>query len=164
MSQRKSGKVVSIRISPLDCLSIIDICKKAGIIEADATFPGLTSQALKMMIHAYKTMGMIPVRDGFEWNEMMEPFDEDIKARSNKAERKAHVLIPESLMQSIPAERQRLPPDGIQVVPEANKELKEELIRLADRRETLGFDHPNWTAAEQRRYDELYAMNLWGNN
>jgi hypothetical protein len=138
-------------------MGVIDVCTQAGYTIAGMSFPAVVSQAIKVMTAGYKKMGIIPNRTGFEYVDMMKPFMYGVP----RADAVAAITdrVDEKVISQV-----KLRTGDIVAVPEANKELKEELMRLADRRETLGFDHPNWTAAEQRRYDELYAMNLWGNN
>lgn len=154
MTNKKSGKVVTMRISTEDCMGVIDVCNQAGYTVSGMSFPAVVSQAIKVMVAGYKKMGVIPDRTGFEYADMMKPFmygiprGQAVAALTDRVDKKVISQV-------------KLMAGDIVAVPEANKELKEELMKLADRRETLGFDHPNWTPADQRRYDELYAMNLW---
>lgn len=154
MTNKKSGKVVTMRISTEDCMGVIDVCNQAGYTVSGMSFPAVVSQAIKVMVAGYKKMGVIPDRTGFEYADMMKPFmygvprGQAVAALTDQVDKKVISQV-------------KLRAGDIVAVPEANKELKEELMKLADRRETLGFDHPNWTAADQCRYDELYAMNLW---
>lgn len=70
----RPGKVVTIRVSPKDCLAVLDIMKKVGIDVKGASFPALVSLALSSMIETMKKAQQIPERDGFEYLDMMGEF------------------------------------------------------------------------------------------
>lgn len=156
MSNKKSGKVVTARIHTIDCMGVIDVCNQAGYKTEGMSFPAIVSQAIKVMVAGYKRMGIIPNRSGFDYAEMMQPFMHGVP-RSDAVDAITANVTARAISEV------KLRPGDVVAVPESNKELKAEFLKLADRRETLGFDHPNWTPAEQYRYEELDAMDLWGN-
>lgn len=82
----KAGRVVHIRVSPKDCMGCIDVLQKNGIIVRGTSFPQVVSMALKSLLNTVRGVGVIPDRDGFEYNEMMEPF-----ADPNNRERKLDI-------------------------------------------------------------------------
>lgn len=84
MSQRRPGRVVQIRVTPRDCLSVIDVWDKLGVKIEGASFSQLVSTALASALESFRKNGIIPDRDGTEYSRMMERFP-DIKAARARA-------------------------------------------------------------------------------
>ena len=81
MSQRRVGRVVSIRLSPQDCMAVVDAAKKMGVRMQQVSFPQLVSLALSAALESFRQNGIIPERDGFEYSEMMAQFPDGREIR-----------------------------------------------------------------------------------
>lgn len=75
----RPGRVVTLRVNPKDCLSILDILDKAELYIPRMGFSAAVSLALSSMLEAYRQGGHIPVRDGFEYGDMMSRFSDHPK-------------------------------------------------------------------------------------
>lgn len=74
MANLKGGVIVTLRLNPQDVMAAIDIVDKAGM-----HFPGMSiSQCVKIalegMFQASRNANAIPVRDGFEYEDMISRF------------------------------------------------------------------------------------------
>lgn len=74
-----TGRVARIRVNPKDCMSAVDIARKAGVHIPGMSFGQLVSIAFSSMLEAYRQCGHIPIRDGFEFTEVMAPFADNPK-------------------------------------------------------------------------------------
>jgi len=71
----KTGRVVYIRVNPKDCMSCVDVCQKVGLVTRGMSFAQLVSLALSSLLETVRKDGAIPTRDGYEYNEMMAPWE-----------------------------------------------------------------------------------------
>jgi hypothetical protein len=85
----EAGRVVRLRISPKDCMRIVDALAKMGIdvraFGGALSFSHATKKVLESCLVALERDGIIPTRDGFEFSEMMIPFpvgEVSVKSRS----------------------------------------------------------------------------------
>ncbi len=67
----RPGLVVTIRINPSDCMSVLDVVRAAGLDLDGASFASLTSLALGSLLETMRRDKIIPTRTGFEYMEMM---------------------------------------------------------------------------------------------
>lgn len=70
----KPGQVVRLRISPIDCLSILDVLDAAGVPRKNISFSSCSSLALATLLETVKKANLIPTPDGFDFAERMEPY------------------------------------------------------------------------------------------
>lgn len=77
----KPGIVINIRIKPSNCMAIYDALLVAGLSPADMTFSSGASRVLDMLLEALRRDKIIPTRDGFEYNAIMESFVQKTKAQ-----------------------------------------------------------------------------------
>lgn len=68
------GQVFSIRLNPEDIMGAIDVVKQAGIATDRMSLAMVVKLALAGFLEKARQQGIIPVRDGFEFLEMTEPF------------------------------------------------------------------------------------------
>lgn len=69
------GKVVRIRVNPADIMSCIDICKKARVYIDGMSLGQVVRLSLSGLLEAARDHGVIERRDGFEYSEMVRPFE-----------------------------------------------------------------------------------------
>lgn len=74
MSNLKGGVVVKIRVNPEDVMSCIDIVKQAKISTYGLSLPIVVRIALSGLLHAARTNGALPIREGFEFSNMLAEF------------------------------------------------------------------------------------------
>lgn len=70
----RAGQVVRLRVNPKDCVSVLDVMSKSGIDISKMSYSSIVSLALSAMLQGLRNGGTIPDRDGFEYQEMMEPY------------------------------------------------------------------------------------------
>jgi len=70
----KPGRVVSIRVNTKDCMSVIDVVEKIGLNIPGISFAQIVSTALASTLESLRQAGVIPIRDGFEFSEMMNKY------------------------------------------------------------------------------------------
>lgn len=80
----KHGKVVYIRVNPNDCMTCIDVCQKVKTITTGMSFAQLVSFALATLCRTVRDDGAVPKRSGFEYAEMMSPWDVNTKNTKTK--------------------------------------------------------------------------------
>lgn len=73
MSKLKSGHVISLRVNPTDCMSVVDVVRKAGVYTPGMSFSMMVSLALSSVLQTLRDCEVIPERDGYEFNELMGP-------------------------------------------------------------------------------------------
>lgn len=75
MSNRlKAGVVISQRINPTDCMSVVDVLGKTGILMEGMSFSAMCSLALSSLLETMRQQGHIPRRTGFEFTDLVGPY------------------------------------------------------------------------------------------
>ena len=70
----KAGHVVSIRVNPRDCQSVLDLLDAAGIPRRALTFAQCVSLALGSSLETFRKDGTLPEVDEFEYLNRMQPY------------------------------------------------------------------------------------------
>lgn len=70
------GIVVSLRVNPTDVMAIIDALDYIGIPKANLSFAQATKLVLASALEGFRQAGIVPRRDGFEYLEMIAPFEQ----------------------------------------------------------------------------------------
>lgn len=83
----RPGEVVTVRINPADCMGIADMLIVGGIDTEGMSFAQATATVLQSLLEAARMNDIIPIRDGFEYNEVMAPF-----ARKKKGPPKGGII------------------------------------------------------------------------
>ena len=76
----KAGRSVYIRVNPKDCQSVVDVLKRVDILPRGMSFSQGVSIALASCLEGLRQAGVIPTRDGYDFNEVMAAFPLDRKA------------------------------------------------------------------------------------
>lgn len=75
LNDRKGGMVARVRVSPKDCLGIMDLIDSMGIDPYQHSFSGCVSLALSSLIAVARKGGIIKAdEDGFQYLNRLEPF------------------------------------------------------------------------------------------
>lgn len=100
----KYGKVVYIRVRPEDCMTCIDVVHKVGRIGYGMGFAQLVSIALATLCETVRKDGAIPKRTGFEYAEMMMPWDADTRNTKSKVKlnKQLDLAGPEAYTPTVP--------------------------------------------------------------
>ncbi len=88
------GIVVSIRVNPTDVMAVIDTLDHLGIPKANFSFAQATKLVLSSALESFRQAGIVPKRTGFEYLEMIEPFE-----RQNFSSRGAKLRTAKDLRQ-----------------------------------------------------------------
>lgn len=70
----RPGLVVTQRVNPKDCMSVVDVIKATGMNVRGMSFPAMVSLTLSSLLEQMRQQGIIPTRDGFEYLEIMQPY------------------------------------------------------------------------------------------
>lgn len=68
------GRVVKIRLSPQDCMAVVDVTSLTGVMVPGISFAQLVSSCLSSVLAGLREQRIIPTREGFEYAVMLEPF------------------------------------------------------------------------------------------
>lgn len=86
------GRVARIRLSPRDCMAVVDILKHIGIHPTGMSFSQGVSITLSSALESFRQSKIIPTRDGFEYTELMRMFPPDrLIDRSRKLDITKHL-------------------------------------------------------------------------
>ncbi len=85
MSQMRPGRIVSIRVNPRDCMSVVDVIEKIGMHVNGMSYSQAVSVALSSALEGLRQAGLIPTRDGFEYSKVMTKFPIIMKGQRGRA-------------------------------------------------------------------------------
>lgn len=68
---------MSLRVNPTDAMAIVDVIDTIGVSKENLSFAQATKIALSTLLESARQQGTIPRREGFEYLEMMKPFEAD---------------------------------------------------------------------------------------
>ena len=74
MAAMKAGMVATIRVSPKDCISVLDILDVAQVRRDNMSFASCTSLALSSLIGMARQAGIIEEPDGFAFLGKVGPY------------------------------------------------------------------------------------------
>jgi len=83
MSKPRLGEVVHIRLDPQDCMAVADMMRVTGQYIPRMTLGVAVSTLFRAQIDVWRREGRIPIRDGFDYFDIMKPFG--LSSRGNKA-------------------------------------------------------------------------------
>lgn len=146
----KGGMVVRIRVSPKDCMSIVDAAQVLGIQPTQYSMSALTSLVLSSLLEVQRKAGTVPTRSGFEYLSMMEPYT---NRKGVTRQKMTDALYKGQLRGAASGLSQPASLIDVKEITEGKttEELMEEFKELHERWETL-------TAEEVRRYNDLNAL------
>lgn len=154
----KPGLVVSIRISPKDCQSIVALMDASGVSRQGQTFPGMASLALSSLLQTARANGAIAEPDPFNyWNEVGEYHKG--RARDKDKER-----IVQAASSKITPPTVNAPPFGAvdtglsQIGTVLTSDVRQAGIRLKELLVKQENAPDNWSAADQQEFDQLYKI------
>ena len=72
MTSRAPGRVARIRLTPQDCLGVLDVVEVLGLTLERFSFDQAARIALSALLDSARSAGTIPTRSGFEFLERMQ--------------------------------------------------------------------------------------------
>ena len=141
LNDRKGGMVARIRVSPKDCLAVLDVMERVGLDPLQHSFSGCVAIALSSLIGVARRASIIPMEeDGFQYLNRMEPFMGQVSTRTKREltnrlyEGAQRGLSAPSLMDSRPQERTKagvsVSPLPVALDPSLREKYKEEYQAL----------------------------------
>lgn len=152
----KPGHVTSIRVSPKNCMAVIDLLRMADVPTDGMSFASAVSRALDLSLTGLIKAGQLPERTGFEYSEMMAPFGlgtASVHARNAQTGRVARMFEVSQAAEN---------PAPIAIPGELNKEdAKRKLRELLGRHERADGSQAStdeWPEADQQLYNECMGV------
>lgn len=139
----KAGRVVTLRVNPRDCMSVVAVLEKLEINTPGMSFAQAVSLALSSALEAFRQNNVLPKEDTFNFNKVMDRFPpENPKYRQGIRARKLEVTEAIGL---------RGAPSLIPETPER----KRRKLRLDELRFRVENDSQNMSDEEMVEYSEL---------
>lgn len=76
----KIGQVVRVRVNPKDCMACVDVARQAGYDPGPMSFSQVVSITVGVVLESLRQNKIIPDRDGFEYADIMQHWQFDVKA------------------------------------------------------------------------------------
>jgi hypothetical protein len=162
----KAGHVATIRVTPRDCQSVLDVLDAAGVPRKSLSFAQCVSLALGSLLETARRGKMIPEPDEFEYLNRMQEYM--TPARRRKTVRVAdalHNLGGSMRTPALPADE--VLPSAAQAVTEGRSEEDEDspevreaqaaLTKLLIKKEQAEDGGP-WTGEDEAEFNRLYAI------
>lgn len=141
----RPGKVVNVRINPANCMAVYDALKLAGVNPAAINFNSAVSRVFDMMMEGLRRDKIIPTREGFEFNPIMEEF-----SQSNKITLPGYTKVPE-VQDTIMVSKANIPPTTTAEQRLARFRFKE----LCEKKESAP---DSWTAEDEEEMERVYQQ------
>ncbi len=138
----RPGRVVYIRVNPKDCMSVVDVASKVGLLPPGTAFAQAVSIALSSALESFRQSGVIPVREGFEFSQMMSKFP------STAGEKRLRALSIARALHSAGS-------DGQVPAVESNPERMRHARRLEELRIKFAGDEINFSEEEKVELQQL---------
>jgi hypothetical protein len=74
MNSKKPGRTLNIRVNPKDCMATYDVILMQGLNPMEMTFSTAVARCYAMFMEGLRRCGGIPIREGFEFNDLMASF------------------------------------------------------------------------------------------
>ena len=135
MATMKAGMVTTVRISPKDCISILDILDVAQVRRDNMSFASCTSLALSSLIGMARQAGIIEEPDGFAFLDKVGPYRDGKNNKVKRLTSNSLYLAAQhgSAAISLPRVNTSMPPQVMEE--QALRELKDRFTKLNDRKE-----------------------------
>lgn len=161
----RPGKVVTIRINPKDCMGILDVLELSNQRIPGASFPVMASLTLSSLLETMRQNGIIPTRDGFEFDGMMREFIEPKRTKTKLEIADAiHSAGSDMRIRPVHMEIAKVTPPGVIELKE--QEVTGDLLRARTRlsellsKQDLADSGAGvvWSEGDQQEFDALYKI------
>jgi hypothetical protein len=156
----KAGVVTSLRINPKDCMSIVDVLDKTGLLKAGMSFSSMAALTLSVLLETMRERGDIPTRDGFEFSEMVGPYLNGNQAKKVAISKAVNSIGSDFSAPALPQRPAVKPAKATApvVFTPPDEDAAEKLTRLIQKKEMADAGAISWTAADQSNYDKYYQQ------
>lgn len=153
----KHGVVVHIRVNPEDVMGAIDVARQSGVYVEGMSIAQVVRLTLGGLLESARRSGVIPSRDGFEYEAMMQPFMN--VGRNGKKLQISHAVEVTELsrvMADKPASPVKINHTTVRVrdeITDVDRKRARVLVRLAELSERKRADPDNFTLDMQRQFE-----------
>lgn len=163
----KAGHVVTIRINPRDCQSVLDVLDAAGVPRKALSFAQCVSLSLGSLLETARRNGLIPEPDEFEYlNRMSEYMTPDRRRKSARVADALHNLGGRLRSPAlVGAEGPSATPPSPANPPAVSEEEDSPEVRAAQERLTQllikkeqAEDGGPWSQEDERNFQQLYSI------
>jgi len=140
----KAGRVVRLRVSPKDAMSVADLVSLHKM--PTMGFSAAVSYSLAVLLETARSAKMLPVRDGFEYNELMEVFLPSQQGQGRKL----------AIAKQVEAAGSSFQVAGLMAPENAREPVKECNFQLAELQKK--FFHDQWSAEDGQKWQELFPQ------
>lgn len=159
----KPGLVVTIRVNPVDCQSILALLDSSGFERGNQTFSSMVSLTLSGMLQSCRDSGQIKIPDPFKYWDDVGQYHKTKHAEKEAVAKMIHTLMGKGIaaraeeanvnIPDVPTAEQEQ--EMIKALPgkirRAGIRLKELLIKKEHARDS-------WSGGDQVEYDQLYKI------
>lgn len=154
----RPGEVVTVRINPTDCMGIADMLVMGDVNTDGMTFSQATATVLQSLLESARMQGIIPVRDGFEFNKVMQPF-----ARKRRGPPKGGLIAAMHDMKMSVSRARDIAEvitsnDEVSAIASMTPEQRRAGLRLSELIVKQEHASDSWSASDQEEYDWLYKI------
>jgi hypothetical protein len=160
-NQKRLGNVVTLRINPKTCMSVVDVLTTAEIKMEGMSFAMMVSLALDSTMQTLRDAKLIPEREGWEYLQLVGPHVGQTDAKKLQVTNTLKALGSELHVKgiSVPAEE----PSKGYVEPELTAEQRRIWSRLGEleaKKELAETEDSGvvWQNSDQQEYDQLNRL------
>lgn len=164
----KAGHVVTIRINPRDCQSVLDVLDAAGVPRKALSFAQCVSLSLGSLLETARRNGLIPEPDEFEYlNRMSEYMTPDRRRKSARVADALHNLGGRLRSPALdgaeegPSAAPSSPANPLAVSEEEDSpEVQAAQVRLTQLliKKEQAEDGGPWSQEDERNFQQLYSI------
>lgn len=151
----RPGEVVTVRINPTDCMGIADMLVLGNVNTEGMTFSQATATVLQSLLESARMQGIIPVRDGFEFSKVMQPF-----ARKRKGPPKGGLIAAmHDMKMSVSRSRDIAdvitPEEEVAAIASMTTEQRQAGMRMKELMVKQEHAADSWSAEDQEEFNRL---------
>lgn len=162
----RPGKVVTIRVNPIDCMSVIDVLDAANVPYSNMSYASMVSLALATLIQSAKNSHIIREPDPFQYGQVMARYADSTRSRTkllaneNMQMMRANFEAP-AIVQKSPSTMQSFTPSTQS--PPVSPEMQRSRNQLRDFEEKRRLDKSNMSEWEVAEWFRLFPI-VYGPN
>jgi len=161
----RAGIVVTTRINPKDCQSVLDLMQLIGFDPAGQSFSQLCALAMASLLETQRQAGILPEPDPFKFMDRLQYYKGSKNTKKHSAvARIVQETGPRFKAPVMPAASSAVPTPTMGTLPveRVSGDVREARVRLAELHQKLGLSQDNptvtWSRTDQEEYDGLYKV------
>lgn len=162
----RPGVVTTIRVNPADAMAVVDVVNAAGVYTKGMSFASMVSLALSSLLQTMRDQDVIPKRDGFEYNELVQPY---LGQNGKKLEITKAMTAAGSKVKARGLSRPKvetieppaaIPEEDVTGLDATQRQARSRLTELCQKKDLVdqGTDGVLWSAGDQLEYDDLVRV------